>query len=159
MRHLDSSLMPNRFGLLHRIPPPTSDRQPGDMPPELQGDFEEYEHQELFVPADFDQSNPPTQESTWRYREEEGWDRESEARQPRYQPTSHIHYPPIDNHHSNHHHHEHAEHDHAHYGHPHGPIEEESPPARQTHPYIPPRTWTPSSFANPSRPNSRLNGD
>ncbi|KAF9013430.1 GRASP55/65 PDZ-like domain-containing protein [Cyathus striatus] len=42
------------FGLLHRIPPQPDDRDPNAIPPELeQGD--EYESQELFVPADIDE--------------------------------------------------------------------------------------------------------
>ncbi|VDB84638.1 unnamed protein product [Peniophora sp. CBMAI 1063] len=39
------------FGLLHRIPPVSGDRQPGSLPPELV-EPTEYEEQELFVPAD-----------------------------------------------------------------------------------------------------------
>ena len=39
------------FGLLHRIPPIPSDRQPGAIPPELL-DSAEFEEQTLYVPAD-----------------------------------------------------------------------------------------------------------
>ncbi|KAJ3565023.1 hypothetical protein NP233_g7908 [Leucocoprinus birnbaumii] len=39
------------FGLLHRIPPQPLDKVPGSIPLELQEDFEE---QELFVPADIE---------------------------------------------------------------------------------------------------------
>ncbi|KDQ62552.1 hypothetical protein JAAARDRAFT_54481 [Jaapia argillacea MUCL 33604] len=40
------------FGLLHRIPAQPSDREPGSTPPELQQGSDEFEEQELFVPAD-----------------------------------------------------------------------------------------------------------
>jgi len=40
------------FGLLHRIPPPPADREPGAVPPELFENSEEFEEQQLFVPAD-----------------------------------------------------------------------------------------------------------
>lgn len=41
-----------RFGLLHRIPALPADRQPGAIPLELHDDVNEYEEQDLFVPAD-----------------------------------------------------------------------------------------------------------
>lgn len=44
------------FGLLHRIPPPPGDRELGIVPPELFENPEEFEDQQLFVPADFSQS-------------------------------------------------------------------------------------------------------
>uniref|UniRef100_A0A8H7XQW1 PDZ GRASP-type domain-containing protein n=1 Tax=Psilocybe cubensis TaxID=181762 RepID=A0A8H7XQW1_PSICU len=44
------------FGLLHRIPPQPEDRVPGTIPPELQEMGDEYGHQDLFVPADIDES-------------------------------------------------------------------------------------------------------
>ncbi|KZP31518.1 hypothetical protein FIBSPDRAFT_945044 [Athelia psychrophila] len=40
------------FGLIHRIPAQQSDRQPGTTPPELSQLNQEYEKQDLFVPAD-----------------------------------------------------------------------------------------------------------
>jgi hypothetical protein len=43
--------VPYSFGLLHRIPPIPSDRQPGALPPELRSSTE-FEEQTLFVPAD-----------------------------------------------------------------------------------------------------------
>jgi len=43
------------FGFLHRIPPQPLDRVPGSVPPELQ---EEFEEQELFVPADLESPVP-----------------------------------------------------------------------------------------------------
>ncbi|KAJ7600964.1 GRASP55/65 PDZ-like domain-containing protein [Mycena floridula] len=51
------------FGLLHRIPPQPSDHIPGMIPPELREEEEEearndYDEQELFVPADI-QHEPP----------------------------------------------------------------------------------------------------
>jgi len=44
------------FGLIHRIPAQPSDRQPGTIPPELSEPepADEYEEQQLFVPADTD---------------------------------------------------------------------------------------------------------
>ncbi|KAF5360547.1 hypothetical protein D9756_004789 [Leucocoprinus leucothites] len=47
------------FGLLHRIPPQPSDKIPGSVPPELQ---EEFEEQELFVPADIETRVPRLQD-------------------------------------------------------------------------------------------------
>lgn len=43
------------FGLLHRIPPPPGDREPGTVPPELFENPDEFEEQQLFVPADISQ--------------------------------------------------------------------------------------------------------
>lgn len=40
------------FGLLHRIPAVPRDREPGALPPELVEHSNEYEEQQLFVPAD-----------------------------------------------------------------------------------------------------------
>lgn len=48
----DAVFLSPRFGLLHRIPPQPEDRLPGSTPVELQEAAEEYEEQELFVPAD-----------------------------------------------------------------------------------------------------------
>jgi len=60
-----SSYVPYRFGLLHRIPPIPEDREPGALPPELR-DSGEFEEQTLYVPADvmldhpeFDSSSDP----------------------------------------------------------------------------------------------------
>lgn len=52
---MTSSLPISRFGLLHRIPAQPTDREPGTMPPELTEPSDEFEEQELFVPADIDQ--------------------------------------------------------------------------------------------------------
>src|SRR5882757_3661750 len=43
------------FGLLHRIPPSPADREPGTVPPELRENSDEFEDQQLFVPADLSQ--------------------------------------------------------------------------------------------------------
>ncbi|KAH9926079.1 GRASP55/65 PDZ-like domain-containing protein [Amylocystis lapponica] len=60
------------FGLLHRIPPLPADREPGSMPPELQ-DLDEYEAQQLFVPADAagdsDDRELPEAELRWEHEE------------------------------------------------------------------------------------------
>lgn len=52
----------HRFGLLHRIPTPPSDRQPGTIPPELSEPSDEYEEQQLFVPAEIGHQEPDTPE-------------------------------------------------------------------------------------------------
>ena len=46
------------FGLLHRIPPPPEDREPGTTPPELYESAEDLEEQQLFVPAEVPQPVP-----------------------------------------------------------------------------------------------------
>lgn len=46
------------FGLLHRIPPPPEDREPGTIPPELSESAEDFEEQQLFVPAEVPQPVP-----------------------------------------------------------------------------------------------------
>ena len=70
------------FGLLHRIPPQPEDRVPGTMPAELQEQAdEEYESQDLFVPADAELGHhSPSQIAEWRLREQEQWNREVQAR-------------------------------------------------------------------------------
>ena len=77
------------FGLLHRIPSQPVDRLPGTTPIELQQAVEEYEEQELFVPADVN-SEPhfsPHQLASWRQQEQEQWHRETAAAQSLYGPT------------------------------------------------------------------------
>lgn len=44
--------VPDRFGLLHRIPPLPENREPGALPLELSEPSEEYDEQQVFVPAD-----------------------------------------------------------------------------------------------------------
>ena len=71
------------FGLLHRIPPQPEDRIPGTIPPELQEQADEYETQDLFVPADAElpqDHHNPSQVAEWRQREQEQWNREVLAR-------------------------------------------------------------------------------
>ena len=46
------------FGLLHRIPQPPEDREPGTVPPELSEGAEDFEEQQLFVPAEVPQPVP-----------------------------------------------------------------------------------------------------
>ena len=46
------------FGLLHRIPPPSEDRESGTIPPELYEGVEDFEEQQLFVPAEVPQPVP-----------------------------------------------------------------------------------------------------
>ncbi|KAI0662295.1 GRASP55/65 PDZ-like domain-containing protein [Cubamyces menziesii] len=65
------------FGLLHRIPPLPADREPGAIPPELAQDEEDYEEQQLFVPADLPGAAETPEEMEERIRwEEEEWERE-----------------------------------------------------------------------------------
>lgn len=54
------------FGLLHRIPPPPEDRVPGTMPPELTEVVEDFEEQQLFVPADVLQPVPISDDDDYR---------------------------------------------------------------------------------------------
>lgn len=71
------------FGLLHRIPPQPEDRVPGTIPVELQEQADEYESQDLFVPADAglqDGHHSPSQIAEWQRREQEQWNREVLAR-------------------------------------------------------------------------------
>ena len=70
------------FGLLHRIPPLPENREPGAVPPELLGPPEEFEEQQLFVPADINGTNhemPEQVEEQMRWEQEE-WERASYAR-------------------------------------------------------------------------------
>jgi hypothetical protein len=46
------------FGLLHRIPAPPEGREPGTIPPELYESTEDFEEQQLFVPAEVPQPVP-----------------------------------------------------------------------------------------------------
>ncbi|KAG6897551.1 hypothetical protein C0992_000334 [Termitomyces sp. T32_za158] len=70
------------FGLLHRIPPQPEDRLPGSAPVELQEVEEEFEEQELFVPADVHSevhySHEQVQE--WRKQEQGQWNQEITTR-------------------------------------------------------------------------------
>ncbi|KAL0576043.1 hypothetical protein V5O48_005924 [Marasmius crinis-equi] len=81
------------YGLLHRIPPQTGERT---LPPELaEEDPEEYEQQELFVPADLhaghdEEEYSPTQFAEWqRQEQEEHWNRESQEAQLMYEARAH----------------------------------------------------------------------
>lgn len=69
------------FGLLHRIPPIPENREPGAVPLELMEQTEEYEDQELFVPADLtDSIETPEQREERLHWEQEEWEREQYAR-------------------------------------------------------------------------------
>jgi hypothetical protein len=68
---------------LHRIPPQPEDRVPGTIPAELQEQADEYETQDLFVPADAElqeSHHNSSQIAEWRLREQEQWDHEVLAR-------------------------------------------------------------------------------
>ncbi|KAJ7147555.1 GRASP55/65 PDZ-like domain-containing protein, partial [Mycena crocata] len=69
------------YGLLHRIPPQPVERMAGtSTPPELQDTAEEYEEQELFVPADIPTGTQhiPSQVANWRRQQEHEWHPESQ---------------------------------------------------------------------------------
>jgi hypothetical protein len=81
LSHLLKSVV--SFGLLHRIPPQPEDRVPGTIPAELEEQAEEYEDQDLFVPADTElqeDHHSPSQLAEWRRREQEQWNHEIQAR-------------------------------------------------------------------------------
>ena len=79
------------FGLLHRIPPLPPDREPGSMPPELEEEYEGYEDQQLFVPADYhgdsEVSEQDLDEEELRWQQEE-WMRRSYASASSYENLS-----------------------------------------------------------------------
>lgn len=70
-----------RFGLLHRIPAVPETREPGSIPEELLEPPDEYEEQQLFVPADYadEPELPEHAEARIRWEQEE-WEREAYAR-------------------------------------------------------------------------------
>lgn len=69
------------FGLLHRIPAIPEGRQPGSIPEELLEPPDEYEEQQLFVPADVAPEPETPEETEARLRwEQEEWERETYAR-------------------------------------------------------------------------------
>lgn len=74
-------LLSDSFGLLHRIPPQSPDHHL-ELPIELQEPVEEYEQQELFVPADAESEMQVSSEqlAEWRRQEQEQWNRENLAR-------------------------------------------------------------------------------
>lgn len=67
-----------RFGLLHRIPPIPENREPGALPAELV-EHEEFEEQQLFVPADLTDGVETSEQAERRLQWEE-WERENHAR-------------------------------------------------------------------------------
>ncbi|CAL1712559.1 unnamed protein product [Somion occarium] len=69
------------FGLLHRIPAVPETREPGSIPEELLEPPDEYEEQQLFVPADYadEPELPEHAEARIRWEQEE-WEREAYAR-------------------------------------------------------------------------------
>ncbi|KAH9925560.1 GRASP55/65 PDZ-like domain-containing protein [Fomitopsis serialis] len=79
------------FGLLHRIPPIPPDREPGSTPPELSEEYEGYEDQQLFVPADYhgesEVSEQDLDEEELRWQQEE-WMRRSYASASSYEHVS-----------------------------------------------------------------------
>ncbi|KAH9480517.1 Golgi reassembly-stacking protein 2 [Psilocybe cubensis] len=54
--HIDKPLRVYVYSYDFEIPPQPEDRVPGTIPPELQEMGDEYGHQDLFVPADIDES-------------------------------------------------------------------------------------------------------
>lgn len=79
------------FGLLHRIPSLPTDREPGSTPPELLEEYEGYEDQQLFVPADYrgdgEVSEQDLDEEELRWQQEE-WMRRSYASASSYEHVS-----------------------------------------------------------------------
>jgi len=81
------------FGLLHRIPPIPENREPGSMPAELLDGSDDYEEQQLFVPADEETSEQAEERIRW---EQEEWERENYARNYVHdESASHIHTPSL----------------------------------------------------------------
>ncbi|KAI0338893.1 hypothetical protein BDW22DRAFT_1432110 [Trametopsis cervina] len=69
------------FGRLHRIPPIPEHREAGAIPPELAEPEEEYEEQQLFVPADLTEGIETPEQAEERLQwEQEEWERENYAR-------------------------------------------------------------------------------
>ncbi|KAI0712601.1 GRASP55/65 PDZ-like domain-containing protein [Earliella scabrosa] len=69
------------FGLLHRIPPLPADREPGAIPPELAQEVDEdFEEQQLFVPADL----PGAAETPEEFEERVQWEQEEWERVQSY---------------------------------------------------------------------------
>jgi hypothetical protein len=146
--------LPTSFGLLHRIPP-ASERQPGTTPVELQEDLDDYEEQELFVPADItDHTNEPEN----RYHESihrAHTPRHDEVRRPvpvspRSQRNSHDTDRTLPNHDDKHRHHFHHLDERL--------LSQESSAAQKT----PRGTFTANSVSTPTRSHpfgTRLNGD
>ncbi|KIK08005.1 hypothetical protein K443DRAFT_672889 [Laccaria amethystina LaAM-08-1] len=100
------------FGLLHRIPSQAEERAPGTIPAELYEDKEEYEQQELFVPADIQTEHSPRQLAEWRRQEQEQWNREVLARSI-HEHAEETHSKHSLDDHDDHHHHHHGHHTHT----------------------------------------------
>ncbi|THH27762.1 hypothetical protein EUX98_g6426 [Antrodiella citrinella] len=81
------------FGLLHRIPPIPESREPGSIPAELLESLDEYEEQQLFVPADAESPEQTEERIRW---EQEEWERENYARNYVHdESASHNHTPSL----------------------------------------------------------------
>ncbi|KAJ7758546.1 GRASP55/65 PDZ-like domain-containing protein [Mycena maculata] len=134
------------YGLLHRIPPQPAERIGENLtPPELQANADEYEEQELFVPADILMETQPTMSNVadWRRRQEDELHAERQGGRTSEQPYRSTPVPPIleedpsaatngehEHEHEHHHTHDHGhdhDHDHSH-GH-HGGHPESTPSA------------------------------
>ncbi|KAI0923282.1 hypothetical protein AcV5_007412 [Taiwanofungus camphoratus] len=70
----------HRFGLLHRIPPLPADREPGSIPLELTQESDEFEEQQLFVPADLPGEPEIVEESEDTHWEHHQWMQDAYAR-------------------------------------------------------------------------------
>lgn len=108
------------FGLLHRIPPPPGDRELGTVPPELFENPEEFEEQQLFVPADFSQQEE--QYNGWSknfhsLEEEEEFEEADSSKHNGHNGHAHtldqVHHHDHDHEHDHEHDHDH-DHDHNH---------------------------------------------
>lgn len=139
------------FGLLHRIPPPPEDRQPGTVPPELYEGAEDFEEQELFVPAEVPQPVPVSEDDHY-----QGWNRSFHSVRS---DTSHHdeHNDPLKPFFGNGHHghtvhiHDHDNHDH---GHDYEHEEDESESSESSSPQVTAVPFRLPSNAPTSHPNS-----
>ncbi|KAJ7505454.1 GRASP55/65 PDZ-like domain-containing protein [Mycena galericulata] len=78
------------YGLLHRIPPQPAERMAGNStPPELQDNADEYEEQELFVPADItpESQQLPSHLTDWRRQQQDEWHTDVRIIEQPYRPT------------------------------------------------------------------------
>ncbi|KAJ7163380.1 GRASP55/65 PDZ-like domain-containing protein [Mycena filopes] len=145
------------YGLLHRIPPQPIERITGtSTPPELQDNADEYEEQELFVPADVSpgpplQYIPPSQLTDWRKQQADEWQSSVPHEPHRSTPVAPIlEEDSVASNELEHHSHDHDGHAHDHHDHGHT---HDHDPLLATPPGPPRRTssLTPSSSLRSSR--------
>ena len=150
---LTSSIL--SFGLLHRIPPPPEDREPGMIPPELYEGAGDFEEQQLFVPAEVPQPVPVSEDDhyqEWDQTFHSGHSHFDEHEEPlkpslygngHHGHTVHIHD----------HDHDHNHHDHDH-GHDSGHEESDYESSESSSPQVTAMPLRRPSNAPTSHPNS-----